>query len=220
MKTLCHILLFFFCCNQAFPQSWNSKHVSLNKDGSLKYTPDPQGNTIPVFSAVGYGGNKAAIPVVPTVKAIGPVQGDNTAHIQQALNEIAALPLDVHGFRGALLLKKGTYPIAGTVRIAASGVVLRGEGEATILLGTGKQPRNLVSINGTGSRKEINGSRRRIIEQYLPTGTVSFRLSSTEGLKVNDKIVVFRPGTKAWISALKMDQIAIRDSTSKQWTPS
>ena len=219
MKTLCHILLLLFCCNQAFPQSWNSKHVSLNKDGSLKYTPDKLGNTIPVFSAVGYGGSKTAIPVVPTVKTIVPVQGDNTAHIQQALNEIALLPLDVNGFRGALLLKKGTYPIAGTVRIAASGVVLRGEGEATILLGTGKQPRNLVSINGTGSRKAINGSRRRILEQYLPTGTFSFRLSSSEGLKVNDKIVVFRPGTKAWISALKMDQIAIRDSTSKQWTP-
>lgn len=219
MKTFCAILLLLFCCNRAFPQSWSSKHVYFNKEGSLKYTPDQYGNTIPVFSAVGYSGNRKDIPVVPTVKTITPVKGDNTAHIQRTLNEIASMPLDTHGFRGALLLKKGTYPIAGTVRIAASGVVLRGEGEETILLATGKEQRNLVSINGSGARKEINGSRRRILDKYLPTGTFSFRVSSTEGWKVNDKIVVFRPGTKAWISALKMDQIAVRDSTSKQWAP-
>ncbi|MGV3765138.1 MAG: alginate lyase family protein [Chitinophagaceae bacterium] len=219
MRAVCLIAISLLCSMQALPQSWNSRHISINKDGSLKYMPDQQGNTIPVFSAVGYSGNKKDIPVVPTVKTILPVNGDNTAHIQQALNEIAARPLNEHGFRGALLLKKGTYPIAGTVRIAATGIVLRGEGAATILLATGKEKRNLVSITGTGAIKEVQGSRKRIAEKYQPTGTFSFRLSSTDGLQVNDKIVVFRPGTKEWISALKMDQITVRDSTSKQWTP-
>lgn len=59
---------------------------------------------------------------------IGPADGDDTARIQAALDEVAARPLDGHGHRGALVLAPGVYEIAGTVRVRASGVVLRGSG--------------------------------------------------------------------------------------------
>ena len=52
------------------------------------------------------------------------------------------------GFRGALLLRAGNYRLASSLRIRASGIVLRGEGmgdTGTILTGTGNwsplQPR-------------------------------------------------------------------------------
>ena len=39
-----------------------------------------------------------------------------------------ALPLDGNGFRGAVLLTAGNYPILDQLHITASGVVLRGAG--------------------------------------------------------------------------------------------
>jgi hypothetical protein len=48
--------------------------------------------------------------------------------IQAALDETAAGPLGAGGLRGAVVLKPGTYEIAGTLTIGARGVALRGSG--------------------------------------------------------------------------------------------
>ena len=109
-------------------------------DGKLVYMPDEQGNTILDSSHAGYGGGGVTIPTVPTKETIWPVMGDNTANIQAAIDKVSALPLDKSGFRGAVLLRMGYYPMATPVKIQASGVVLRGEGmgdTGTILIGTG-----------------------------------------------------------------------------------
>jgi hypothetical protein len=39
--------------------------------------------------------------------------GNNHQQIQAAIDEVALLPLDQQGFRGAILLKAGTYKIGG-----------------------------------------------------------------------------------------------------------
>lgn len=109
-------------------------------DGKLVYVPDDQGNTIIDSSHAGYRSGGVPIPSVPVKETIWPVAGDNTEHVQAAINRIAALPLDRNGFRGALLLKAGYYRMATPLTIQASGVVLRGEGMSdtgTILIGTG-----------------------------------------------------------------------------------
>ena len=114
--------------------------VHPGPSGNLIYTPDEQGNTIPDFSHAGYGGGGVAIPSVPVKETIWPVAGDNTANVQAAIDKVSALPLDDSGFRGAVLLRMGYYPMATPVNIQASGVVLRGEGmgdTGTILIGTG-----------------------------------------------------------------------------------
>ncbi len=109
-------------------------------DGKLVYVPDEQGNIIHDASHAGYGGGGVPIPIVPLKETIWPVAGDNTEHVQAAIDKVSALPLDRNGFRGAVLLRAGYYRMANALTIKASGVVLRGEGmgdTATILVGTG-----------------------------------------------------------------------------------
>ena len=104
------------------------------------YVPDEQGNTIHDASHAGYAGGGVPIPTVPVKLTIWPVAGDNTEHVQAAIDKVSALPQDKSGFRGAVLLRAGYYKMAMPLRIQASGVVLRGEGmgdTGTILVGTG-----------------------------------------------------------------------------------
>jgi hypothetical protein len=202
--------------------NWQSKYVTVSPNGTLTYHPDAEGNIIPDFSRVGYHGGDKEIPPVLVKKIINPAQaGSSQDIIQKAIDEVAALKPDKNGHRGAILLRKGTYRIPGTIIINMGGIVLRGEGEAdqdTKLVATGKGKRSLIIISGAGSPVEVSGSRQQITDERVPTGAFSFRVKSTAGLKVGDKIMVFRPGTQQWITDLKMDQIIAREGT-KQWQP-
>lgn len=214
-------LAFLTVAFQTFERAfWESKYININSDGSITYTPDEQGNIIPDFSRVGYHQGNKEIPEVPVQMTISPAKtGSSEEIIQQAIDELSAIKPDKNGFRGALLLKEGTYNIPGTIHIGASGIVLRGEGdsdEGTKLVASGKGKRALLSISGQGKIEEVRGTRRKISEEYIPVGAMSFALESTKGLKSGDKIMVFRPGTDNWIADLKMDQIIEREGT-KQW---
>lgn len=199
---------------------WHSRHVSIHEDGTLLYTPDKLGNIIPDFSRVGYHQGDKPVPDVPVKLVISPpATGYSQEIIQSAIDELAATEPDEHGFRGAILLKKGTYRIPGTLRIATSGIVLRGEGEhdsGTKLIATGKGKRSLLEIIGEGEMTEIEGTRKKIMDEYVPVGATSITLESAHGLDVGDKIILVRPGTNEWITDLKMDRIEERHNT-KQW---
>ena len=96
-----------------------------------------------------------------------------------------------------------------------------GEGDninETRLIATGKERRTLIRVEGAGSMKEIPNTRVKITDDFVPVGTHSFRVSSTKGFKVGDRVIVYRPGTREWIHAIKMDQIVERKGT-RQWTP-
>src|SRR5690554_2144816 len=127
---------------------WESQYVSLNEDGSLRYTPDELGNIIPDFSHVGYHQGNKDIPHIPIQKTISPAKtGSSQDIIQKAIDELVASESDKNGFRGAILLKKGIYNIPGTIHINTSGIVLRGEGDnesGTRLVATGKGKRTLL----------------------------------------------------------------------------
>ena len=105
-----------------------SKWVYPDAKGRLQYTADARGNRIMDFSHAGYKGGGVRIPDVRVARTVKPVAGDNTAQIQAAIDEVSKLAPDANGFRGAVLLERGTYDVAGSLRIAASGVVLRGSG--------------------------------------------------------------------------------------------
>ncbi len=78
------------------------------------------------------------------------------------------MPL-VNGLRGAVLLAPGTFEVAGTLSIAASGVVLRGSGSGsggTTVKVTGS-PHGAVSIAGTGNHTPI-GTAATITDAYVP----------------------------------------------------
>src|SRR5689334_5444362 len=89
---------------------WESRFVSFSRDGSPVYHPDLKGNIIPDFSRVGYGAGDKPIPVLAVVKKISSTGTDNDETlIQSAIDELSKKPLDANGYRGAILLAKGTY---------------------------------------------------------------------------------------------------------------
>lgn len=207
------IVAFGFC----IVKGWRSKFVTINKDGSLNYNADEQGNILPDFSRVGYYNGDKEIPAVAVVKTVSP-SGDAEKEIQNAIDDLSRQQLDNNGFRGAVLLKKGTYIINGKISIEASGIILRGEGNDTKLIAAGTINRPLIDVSGKGKVQEVPNTRTKITDNYVPVGTKSFEVSSSNGYKVGDRIIVYRPGTEQWIKDLKMDQIVARPGT-KQWQP-
>jgi len=198
---------------------WESKFISVSSNGSIQYHPDSKGNVIPDFSRVGYFQGDQPIPDVPVVKTISAADTSSQAIIQAAIDEVSRRKPDANGFRGAILLKKGVYKIAGTININASGVVLRGEGDdeqGTRLIATGNKQRVLIDISGGGWLEEVPATRTTITDAYVPTGANSFHVESVGKLKAGDPIVLFRPGTDTWVQDLKMNEIDPRDGT-KQW---
>src|SRR5215204_2440908 len=202
--------------------SWESAFIKVNKNNSLTYIPDEKGNIIPDFSRVGcYWADKQLpeLTVVKTVNSNGTENDQNT--IQSAIDEVSKRSPDRNGFRGTILLKKGVYKIPENIRIQSSGIVLRGEGDnnnGTKVVATAKKKVSLIEVAGTGSRKEIAGTRVSIKDAYVPVGAVSFTVSSAANFKKGDEVIVFRPGTEQWVQDIKMNKIEAREGT-KQWQP-
>lgn len=200
----------------ARPAIGDSAWVQTGVTGRLVYVPDAEGDRILDFSGVGYRGQGVeALPeAIPTVVTVTPTAGDDTASIQAAINQVAAMPLGADGYRGAVELGPGVYDIDSQLEIRASGVVLRGAGAGvggTVLHGRnpltgGNNPnqRPLVRIYGNGSRSNT-GSTSNLIDKVVPAGSRSFRVDTAAGLNVGDTVRIERPSTQAWIDALGMD---------------
>src|SRR5690349_7203261 len=88
-----------------------SAWVYPGPSGRLMAQPDPFGNRVLDQSGVGYMGGTVPLPVAPVRTNISPVAGDNVASLQAAINYVSALPVDTNGFRGAILLSAGEYPL-------------------------------------------------------------------------------------------------------------
>jgi hypothetical protein len=115
-------------------------YVDVGKDGRLVYETDPRGNRIPDFSHAGYRGGGVPIPDVPVRVTVAPSNGDEGARIQAAIDYVSGLPPNADGLRGAVLLGRGRFEVAGSLVLRASGVVLRGHGDGadgTVLVATG-----------------------------------------------------------------------------------
>jgi hypothetical protein len=199
-------------------KEWQSKLVKQSKDGSLQYTPDEKGNILPDFSRVGFYAGDKEIPSIAVVSTIAP-SPNAEKEIQAAIDDLSKKPLDKNGFRGAVLLKKGTYTINNKISIEASGIVLRGEGMETKLVAAGTVNRPLIDVSGKGKMQEVKGTRTKITDEYIPVGAKSFSIASAKDYKAGDRIILYRPGTDQWIKDLKMDQIEGRQGT-KQWQAS
>ncbi len=199
------------------PAADDSKHyVATGKDGRLVYEVDARGNRIPDFSHAGYRGGGVVLPDVPVRVVVNPTNGDNGARIQAAIDYVAQLAPDANGFRGAVLLARGGHEIAGELRINASGVVLRGEGQGangTVLVATGNSRRTLIQIRGKSDRTQ--SAALAVTDSYVPVGAIKLKLASVAGLKIGDTVLVERPSTRAWIDAIGMYQFPGR--TGGDW---
>jgi len=185
-------------------------------DSRLVYVADSLGNTIPDFSNAGYMGGGVPVPYVPTRETLWPVPGDNSATIQAAIDRVSSLPPDAAGFRGAILLKTGTYELEQPLYIRASGVVLRGEGMSdigTILIGKIQKERParsfgrsaLINIGGASGCTPIEETRQQITDEYVPVGARSFNIATAKGFKTGDRILVRRIGNQEWIKEIGQD---------------
>ena len=206
---------------EKMPPGWQSSHVKISEDGRLEYFPDAAGNTIPDFSRVGYHHGDKGIPRYSATITLSPVSGDNSAHIQRAIDSIASMQPDREGHRGTLLLRSGLYPVAETIQVGTSGIVIAGEGSGpheTRLLATKRERYPLIRIAGEGLREEVDGSRVHLTDTFVPTGAYTVHVSDASGFRPGDRVVLYRPGTKEWIHDIKMDQIVERQGT-RQWTP-
>ncbi|GAB4018692.1 DUF6298 domain-containing protein [Spirosoma koreense] len=179
------------------------KPVALGADGHLVYIPDELGNRIPDFSYCGYKAGEQAIPTVDVSVTVPLRKGDATHRIQAAIDYVASLPMNVNGFRGAVLLDKGVYEVAGSLRISASGVVLRGSGMGTggtTILGTGVSRDNLITIFGKNDRQ--TAAAVPITDAYVPVNARTLHVAKSTDWKVGDVVQIRRPSTKEWIQKL------------------
>ena len=175
------------------------------------------------FSRVGYHWGEEEPLYVPVGTTLEPSSGDRTSDIQNAIDNTSS--------GHAVLLKEGTYNVSGQL-VMKSGVVLRGEGEGkTVIVATGtsryvdpdadsKEDRVLISIGNVINNKDVENdciSPSRIITDAA-VGQMYVEVADPSNFKAGDKVVVCRPGTDAWISALKMDEIPQNDAGSViQW---
>jgi hypothetical protein len=201
----------------AAPSQW----VYYDAAGKLAYETWGNGNRIMDFSSAGYMGGGVAIPNVGAKITLDPLPAgaDNTQAIQNAISAVAAMPL-VNGFRGAVVLNPGTYNIANTISLNASGVALRGAGIGQTIINqlrpAGQAAFLAFDVGGSGSRSTSGQPTANMTDGYVASGVAAFNVSSTAGFSVGDSVVVNRTVTDAWIHYLGMDTL-VRDGLPQTW---
>ncbi|WP_218091891.1 discoidin domain-containing protein [Paenibacillus solanacearum] len=215
---------FYFTVHDTAAIGTNQSQIAYQRqDGTMAYVPDYKGNRIIDFSGAGYMGGGVKLPDVQARIALEPQtgSGDDTARIQAAIDEVSAMPLNAEGFRGAVLLKKGTYRLGGTLTIRSSGVVLRGEGQdenGTILYATGASRRNMLEIGGTALQL-LTGTASAVSDLYVPSGAKVIRVENASAFQPGDSVKIQRSGNSRWIHEIDMDTIYDELVETTQWTP-
>ncbi len=214
MTLLITIPLCGMCANANPNGVATSEWVYPGPDGKLEYKTTAVGDHIMDFSTAGYMGGGVALPSVPVVKTVQPSGGaDDTATIQAAIDEVAAMPLK-DGFRGAVLLSPGTFICSNAITIPASGIVLYGSGTnaTTIQMSGGRHVAIRAGLGGGGGRRRqpdsvqsedlpqtnaISLAQTSITDAYVPSGTSTFTVADAGGFAVGDFIEIRRPVTAA-----------------------
>ena len=201
--------------------------------GRLITPPDELGNRIADFSAAGYAGGGVDLPDADAVfdaartVTVSPVAGDDTASLQAAIDAASAMPLQADGFRGLVRLSAGEFQIADTLRVAASGVVLRGAGHGdgpsdTILRATGGRQYTMLEVGLTGTfARPVADTTQPVCEKYVAVGATSLRVGDASGYAAGDAVIVRRVPNAAWMAELGMNSIPPRGDGGPviQWDP-
>lgn len=225
------IILPSICISTLYAQSWQSQIVHFGNDNRLVYTRDSEGNRIPDFSYAGYKNGSVPIPNVEVVDSVSPLPGDNLINIQNAINRVAARPLNSDGFRGAILMKAGIYRVSKAILINSSGIVLRGVGQGidslanTIILATGDsvtQPTVIIAGGGnSGSNSSAwSGSLTsnvNIITDSVRVGDKTFQVANVSPFSIGDNIIIYHPNTTAWLRAVNWGGVPNDTGTNSYW---
>ncbi len=211
----------------AAPETAPSQWVYPGPDGKLAYKKTATGDTIMDFSHAGYMGGGVSPPSVQVAKTVipSPSGGEDTANIQAAIDAVAVMPVK-DAFRGAVLLAPGIFSCSGTIKISASGIVLRGSGNgadkdktSTIKL-VGK-PRTGITIGASGKgdaadKQPFKAFQTSITDKYVPSGAMTFTVADAKGFAVGDMLSIRKPVTEAWVKFMHMDDL-VRDGKAQTW---
>ena len=214
-------------------------YINVTDPAAITYPADANGNAIPDYSYAGYKyRGRDAIPATPanggtkyavqaTVAALSSTKNDtaalnNTNAIQAAIDTVEALPLNAHGFRGAVDFTdaSGEFPIDDEtgITIEASGVVLLLGNVELLNYGDGGSPNWQIQIGpATGTNPDkwdqfesgdhhahVSGDEdplTGISTDYLITDTVveagsfDFTIGDASSFSVGDMIIVKQPQT-------------------------
>lgn len=169
------------------------------------------------FSYAGYAAG-TPLPLVHAVVRVAPSGADDTALIQQALNQVAAGLEGADGFRGAVVLAPGRFHVYGQLAMRSSGVVLRGSGVGkTIVIAEGNTRRALIEA---GASKAPQCSAPIAVVDDVSAGARNLRLASVAGLKAGSSVMVTRPSTAEWIATIGMTNLPGKFASILQdWKP-
>lgn len=224
-KSRIYFLLILIVLLQGLINAQTSSLVSMGSNGNLIYTPDSRGNVIPDFSGVGFMNGEAPTPTIGVVLTVNPVAGDNFTNVQNAINQVSAMPVDASGYRGTILFTAGTYNISNTITISASGIVLRGvgfNGTGTNFIATKTAQHTLINFLGTSGTSYISSSstRKAITDPYVAIGKKQITVASGHTFARGDKVYVHRIPNDAWINLLGMNLLSNIDPLAVNWTAS
>ncbi len=222
-------------------QAQQSTLVYPGSDGKLIYTPHANNgetidnNILPDFSYAGYmdGGVKVPVGEIPVKLTLYPTaSGEDRTRIQAAINQVCNMTPDAQGYRGSVLLKRGTYRLNdGTIpnltdgygtalRIWASGVVLRGEGQGvdgTILYSDFATNHTMITIEPVS--KGLSTSNTQLItDAYVGTGARTFAIANASGFAVGDLVIVRFTPNDTWFSDLKVTTGGYITDPADYWT--
>lgn len=229
MKNITAFILCWLIAVNTFAQKGTSQWVYRGANGKLVYKTTPTGDKIMDFSQAGYMGGGVALPVVP-VKCLVKSSGgyDDTQLIQNAINQVAAMPLK-NGFRGAVELAPGVFICSGPIILSTPGIVLRGTGSGigrttikmvgsphtAIIIGRG----NINVPLGKTERSDsdiVNTTKTLITDAYVPSGAIAFTVADASGFAIGDTIAINRPVTENWVHFMGMDNMT-REGKPQTW---
>lgn len=198
-------VLITLCCGWAgvYAQDKDSSPILIS-DGLITLVPDSLGNRMPDYSYAGYAAGESEVPTVDACVFVPHQSHDATQVIQSAIDYVATLPLNKDGFRGAVLLDRGTFIVSGSLHIYRSGVVLRGSGfvgeSTTTLIGEGLTRETLISVHG----KDVQAISPAVDVKaaYVPVGSQSIDVEDASAFNIGDGIFINRPSTQEWIDVL------------------
>lgn len=200
---------FYLLTLSIFALSWflpvNAQSFPLQvKSNKITYTKDAKGNRILDFSYCGYKASEQDIPAVNNVIFVSQREDDATDVIQRAIDYVSSLKPNKQGFRGAVLLDKGTFNLSKSLWIRTSGVVLRGSDKReTVLFRHGVDRSAVLHIEGINNR--ILKDSFHLVSAYVPVNEKILELSSTTGLKAGDRVNITRPSSEKWIASVGCD---------------
>ena len=190
------------CYNVSGKDDKTTSPIVVTKGGEVTYNADERGNRVLDFSFCGYRQQTDSIPDLPAKIYVEWQEGDQSERLQNAIDYVSSLKPDKRtGMRGAVLVGEGTFMLSRPLRIAASGVVLRGASRhSTILKTTGVERGAVVYIEGKNDLCITDTL--RVTSPYVPVNSRSLSLMGGKTLRPGTRLIIVRPSTKEWIAGI------------------